>query len=75
MQKLIFDLVLSSFLKVRTVDILKMMIKFGEKPTSSTDWLDNDLVDIICTEFNAVPSRIIRQNEVSNNKETNCDVS
>jgi hypothetical protein len=38
---------LSSLLGVRTVDILKFLIKLGVPPESSDQFLDNQIVDLI----------------------------
>jgi len=48
---------LSNLFQVRTVDILKSMIKLGLHPKSSTEVMDKDIVDLIASEYNIVPFR------------------
>lgn len=48
---------LSKLLGVRTVDVLKVMIRLGERPQSANDTLPPDLIDIIASEFDCIPRR------------------
>jgi len=49
---------LASLLGVRAVDVLKKLILMGEKPKSSDDMLNTDLVDILISDFGFIPKRI-----------------
>lgn len=44
-------------LGARTVDILKLLIKMNECPTSSDVYLNNDLVDMVVREYGRIPRR------------------
>lgn len=48
---------MASALSVRTIDILKLLIKMNECPTSSEVFLNNDLVDMVVREYGRVPRR------------------
>lgn len=48
---------LSNLLGVRTVDILKLLIKLGVPPESSEQFLDNEIVDLILQEYKRIPVR------------------
>jgi hypothetical protein len=51
---------LSNLLKVRTVDILKVMIKLGSPPRHSDEYTDKDLVDVIVEQFGRKARRGVR---------------
>lgn len=48
---------LSNLIKVKTVEVLKTLIKLGERPTSSLDALDDDLVELLANEHNVIVLR------------------
>ncbi|XP_049850001.1 translation initiation factor IF-2-like [Schistocerca gregaria] len=48
---------LASAIGVRTVDVLKVLIRMNECPTTSDAFLNSELVDLIVTEFGRVPVR------------------
>ena len=49
--------ILAPALGVRTIDILKVLIKMNECPKSSEVFLNNDLVDMVVREFGRFPRR------------------
>lgn len=44
-------------LGVRTIDVLKLLIKMDECPASSEVYLNNDLVDMVVREYGRIPRR------------------
>jgi len=50
---------LSNVMGLRSVDILKLLIKLGYRPESSEDVIPADLADLIATEFYFVPTRTV----------------
>lgn len=48
---------IANALGVRTIDVLKLLIKMNECPTTSEVFLNNDLVDMVVREYGRIPKR------------------
>lgn len=48
---------IASLLAVRTIDVLKEMIKMGVVPATSEEYLEQDVVDMTVLAFGRIPSR------------------
>jgi translation initiation factor IF-2 len=49
--------VIANAIGVRTIDVVKLLIKMNECPTSSETFLNNDLVDEVVRDFGRIPKR------------------
>lgn len=51
---------LAATLGIRTIDVLKVLIKLNECPKSSEEVLDKDLADMVVMDFGRIPFREVR---------------
>eukprot|EP01128_Nolandella_sp_AFSM9_P003962 TRINITY_DN1742_c1_g1_i1.p1 TRINITY_DN1742_c1_g1~~TRINITY_DN1742_c1_g1_i1.p1 ORF type:complete len:743 (+),score=113.16 TRINITY_DN1742_c1_g1_i1:97-2229(+) len=55
---------LSAKLGVRAVDVIKILIKLDIAPNSSEEWLLPEVVDLVVSEFQRVPNRIVQDRDI-----------